>query len=136
MRFFGTDFLSEHLWGTASVFIVTPNISFLGNFKMCKSRKVSWDKTQKVLFNAFATNLLQMEKSGSWFRLVRVTECNSWLWQGYILSKDAGQWLVSLFKMSLFHRCFLHILLVPGFSIKETLAQHELYFGFLRISLR
>ena len=34
------------------------------------------------------------------------------LWKSDILSKDAGHRPASLLKISLFHRCFLHILLV------------------------
>ena len=42
------------------------------------------------------------------------------LWKSDILSKDAGHRPASLFKMSLFHRCFSNILLVKTNYLVST----------------
>ena len=52
-----------------------------------------------------------------------------YLWKSDILSKDAGHRPASLLKISLFHRYFLHVLLVKltvWFLHRETLAQNGL----------
>ena len=52
------------------------------------------------------------------------------LWKRDILSKDAGRWPASLFRMPLFRRCFSNILLakkqLPGLSVNGTLVENEL----------
>ena len=60
------------------------------------------------------------------------------LWKSSILSKDAGHWPVSLFKMSLYHRYFLAYFAsknqLPGFSMSGIL-EHWLEMSSVRFSI-
>ena len=52
--------------------------------------------------------------------------------QSNILSKDAGQWPTSLLKMSLFHWCCSHILLVKSNHLIFPKVEHWLEMGYIK----
>ena len=83
---------------------------YLCNRKSLRNHAVYFSYVRNNYFNLFQANAPLMEKPGWMVFISKI--CDKHLWKSDILSKDASHGPASLLKMSLFHRCFSHILLV------------------------
>ena len=105
---FQHTFLSEHPLGSTSVFIVTSNISFFGNFK--KWSQMRWSSGS--LFSSFANRFPFMEKPGKLFTLAKCIKSTCGRVTFYI--KMQVNYLV--------FQTYTNANLVDGFYIIRTLA--------------
>ena len=64
------------------------------------------EKSFQTDINPFSANVpFKQTRYSIWFLLAKYLKKH--LWKSDILSKDPGHWPISLYKMSLYHRCFL-----------------------------
>ena len=117
-------FLWERPLRNVCMFIVTPNLSFLGTFKMCKSVRTSWDETQEF---CYLTNLRPIFQVTD-FQVVDLHKQNVWKtpveeWNftfRYTSISCTFIWNVTLSQVFFTH--FANGKLIPTFSITRILA--------------